>query len=282
MKHWLLCLLIAMALASGLCFSHLRPSTSALEALVARRDAVPLVSDSLTPVVVELFTSEGCSSCPPADALLQQLEQASPVPGAALIVLSEHVDYWNYIGWADPFSAPAYSARQQSYAQAFERRRGRGAVYTPQMIVDGQFEFVGNQSQQARAAIAQALALPKAHITITPVKSLEPTAMKFQLRITDLPPLAPLEQTEVLLAITESNLTSSVMRGENSGRKLRHTAVTRSLRVLTQFAGTQKSIETDAIVNLANDWQRSNLRLIALVQERNQRRILGAASLKLN
>jgi hypothetical protein len=113
------------------------------------------------PVMVELFTSEGCSSCPPADLLLQKLERGQLVPGVTVIGLSEHVDYWNHLGWADPFSSAQMTARQQDYAARF---RSKGA-YTPQMVVDGVEEFVGSDGAQARRAIAVAAQRTKLEVT---------------------------------------------------------------------------------------------------------------------
>lgn len=281
MKLFGLLLLTAVLLVLGMYFYRLRAAPNAQPAFIAVAAATPATAPT-RPVVIELFTSEGCSSCPPADALLQQLDHSSPVPGAELIVLSEHVDYWNYIGWTDPFSAPMFSARQQEYAQALERRGARGDVYTPQMIVDGQFEFVGSHLNLARAAIARALATPKARVQLTLAESPRPTELRLVLHISDLPPLAPTDRAEVLLAVTETNLASRVTRGENAGHKLPHTAVTRSLRVLTQFTEISKSFETTAVVPLVSAWKRPNLRVIAFVQEQVHRRILGAAALKLN
>src|SRR5437763_5818210 len=113
------------------------------------------------PVVVELFTSEGCSSCPAADAALKELDQKQPVDGANILALGLHVDYWNYLGWADPFSSAQFSARQQTYSDAF----GGDRVYTPQLVVDGSRELLGSSSR-ALGAIRDAARQPKASLAL--------------------------------------------------------------------------------------------------------------------
>src|SRR5215831_12264928 len=116
-----------------------------------------------TPVLVELFTSEGCSSCPPADQVLTQLDRQQPVAGVEIIAMSEHVDYWDSLGWKDPFSASTFTDRQNAYAGAL----GISGIYTPQMIVDGEHEFIGNEVSDAVEAVAGSARTPKTPIAIS-------------------------------------------------------------------------------------------------------------------
>ncbi len=228
------------------------------------------------PVIVELFTSEGCSSCPPADAVLAELDAAQPVAGAEIIALSEHVDYWNYIGWADPFSSAAFSARQESYAGAMRNER----IYTPQMIVDGQVEFVGSNAAKAREAIARAARMPKAEVRLSPRSPAEAggLAIAFEIRVREVPTVNAGDFAEVLFAVTERDLSSNVSRGENAGRRLAHAAVVRELRALGRIDPVSKSFTGETTIALPDDWTRENLRAVVFVQERAHRRILGAAA----
>jgi hypothetical protein len=170
-------------------------------------------------VLVELFTSEGCSSCPPADALLERLDRSQPIPGAQIVVLSEHVDYWNHIGWADPYSSPAFSARQEQYARRF-RTQG---PYTPQMVVDGRSEFVGSDARTAESAIRSATKRPKAAIRITEDGGSA---------IIDVGPLpaGTARKAAVFAAYAADSGTQDVLRGENKGRKLHHVAIVKELK----------------------------------------------------
>jgi hypothetical protein len=234
-----------------------------------------------SPVIVELFTSEGCSSCPPADAVLERLQQTQPVAGAEVIALSEHVDYWNYIGWSDPFSSAAFSARQGTYAQAFGQQ---DRVYTPQMIVDGQAEFNGSAMNKAIEAIAKASRSPKADVRIAiPETNTQKDDQKVRLNISvkNLPPVDRGDVAEVIFALTEDKLSSNVTRGENSGRKLAHTAVVREMRALGRVDPATKTFDSEKTMAIADGWKRDDLRVVVFVQERVQRRVLGAAVLNL-
>jgi hypothetical protein len=233
-------------------------------ALVPARRAVPVPGGSRVPVIVELFTSEGCSSCPAADAALRELEKAQPVPDVEVIALGEHVDYWNRLGWKDSFSDPAYTARQRQYATGF----GTGS-YTPQAVVNGRYELVGSRTADLAVAVAKAAKAPQAAVTVTLAGS---TAT---VRVSRLPPGTP--ATEVLLALTESGLTSQIGRGENAGLLLHHAAVVRQLLPLGRV-GADGTFVANPALKPAADWKRPNLRAVVLVQEVASRRIVGAAT----
>ena len=144
-----------------------RIAAAAALAACASFSPVQAASSSTTPVIVELFTSEGCSSCPPADTLLSRYVKNSPVPGVEIIALGEHVDYWNHNGWADPFSSVQFSQRQSDYSHAFRL----DSVYTPQIIVDGRAQLVGSDGDAAEAAIRRAARLPHAAVSVAQAAS---------------------------------------------------------------------------------------------------------------
>ena len=224
------------------------------------------------PVVVELFTSEGCSSCPPADALLQKFDQQS-FPGARLIVLSEHVDYWNHIGWKDPYSAAAFSDRQSAYGNHLRLE----SVYTPQMVVDGADEFVGSNSSDAQKVFEKAALRAKIPVKISGLR-LEGSLLKAQVE-TGAPP-ADLHRADVVVAVALDRAESQVNAGENAGHRLTHVAVVRAL-VKAGSVGAAQSFSKEISVPLDNDIATSDLRVIAFVQEPGPGRIRGAALEKL-
>jgi hypothetical protein len=173
------------------------------------------------PVLVELFTSEGCSDCPPADDLLGQLDTQQFVPGAQAIVLSEHVTYWNHEGWRDPFSLDQVDVRQQQYARQFLLND----VYTPQMVVDGAQQFVGNDPVKLNHAVAQAASTPKLPVTIDGAHQAADGSIIFAVH-------ADGPKATLVAAIAEDATSSRVVHGENAGRTLHHVAV---VRVLKEF-----------------------------------------------
>lgn len=231
-------------------------------------------ADSTPAVLVELFTSEGCSSCPPADKLLAELDRDQRIPGITVIALSQHVDYWNRLGWRDPFSSAEFSRRQMAYAQAL----GIKDFYTPQMIVDGRTEFVGSHRATALEAIARAAHSPKATITLA-IKPSTPDTAKLTIQIENVPADSPNDKADVMLAVAESALKSKVNRGENSGRELAHSSVTRRLTRVAALDGT--TFQGESGVRLDPTWKRQNTKIVVFVQERASRHVLGAASINL-
>jgi hypothetical protein len=235
--------------------------------------------DRRVPVIVELFTSEGCSSCPPADALLSRLERSQPVAGAQIIALEEHVDYWNHLGWVDPFSSPVYRVRQNDYAQHFSIDN----VFTPQMVVNGQAQFTGNDGPRALQEIGRAAQIPSMQVDLrTTVNPGDPALLDLFVQVTNLK-MGKARGANVYLAVTENELVSNVQRGENSGRQLRHAAVVRSFGVIGKIQPT--AANAGQIVNtlrLPAEWRRENLRAVVFVQEKDASKITGAATIQLH
>lgn len=257
-----------------------RAQSAEAPAREAKRDAgEPRADGARAPVVVELFTSEGCSSCPPADALLARIDETQPVEGAQVIALAHHVDYWNNLGWSDPFSSRESSDRQGVYAQAF----GRDGVYTPQMVVDGRAEFAGGNGDRAFEAIRGAAREPKTEVILARAESQPSTeaSPRLSVRVDKFPKLSEGDTLTVLIGVTESGLASDVSRGENAGSRLKHACVVRSLNEVGAFGDGGKGFTVEATVEVKKDWRRENLRAVALLQERASKRIVGAASLKL-
>jgi hypothetical protein len=208
-------------------------------------------------VLVELFTSEGCSSCPPADALLERLD-AQPFDGVQIIALSEHVDYWNHQGWSDPYSSAAFSARQEEYA----RRFGTGGPYTPEMVVDGRWEFVGSDAQKAESAIRSAAGPPKLAISIADEDG------RSVVEVSPLPQ-GTRGKAGVFVAHVADSGFQNVLGGENKGRRLKHVAIVKDLKRVGTVDG-RSGFKTQIPAG-------AGARLIVFAQASGNGPILGAA-----
>ena len=214
--------------------------------------------------VVELFTSQGCSSCPPADQTLQAIAEVASKSQLPVYVLSFHVDYWNRLGWTDPYSDAAYSQRQRAYAAA----AGSDGVYTPQMIVNGSTEFNGSDRKKANKAITSSLSRPSlVNVKVAVQRDQAQHSLRIQYE------LSGNTRGGVLnLAAVQTPKPNAVPRGENSGRDLSHVNVVRAFETIKpqQRAGTAEIV-------VPSDVDLSNLSLIAYVQNPETSAILGAA-----
>ena len=223
--------------------------TTALGACLSATAAAP----GRAPVLVELFTSEGCSSCPPADQVLAALDPQA-------IVLGEHVDYWDHQGWRDPFSSHANTLRQESYAHRF----GSEGPYTPQMVIDGAVEFNGSDGRRALEEIGRARDREKVAVHLARVAGGLEIALDSARRTAD-----------VMLALALESGASQVAAGENKGRNLRHVAILRSLRkvgTVKQGASFHQTVDLPADAAAA--------RVIVFVQDGDLGRVSGAALLE--
>ena len=249
--------------------SHLRLANAICLSVLCCPSFSQNANSNRTPVIVELFTSEGCSSCPPADALLAKLDRDQPFQGVDLIVLGEHVDYWDNLGWHDRFSSHRFTERQGEYSA----RLGVDGVYTPQMIVDGTDQFVGNDAAHASRSIQRAAQSEKIHLVLThPVvadlsisSSLSSVGL---LRTSE-------DQSDIYVGLIDATDTTDVRNGENGGRRLQHAGVVR----IMQRIGTLKDLGQGQLpfrLQAPSNVNLSNMRVVAFVQQKDQRAILGA------
>ena len=244
------------------------------------------------PVVVELFTSQGCSSCPPADRLLSRLKRDSRLAGA-VIPLAFHVDYWNHQGWSDPFSSSLWSQRQEGYAHAFRSNR----VYTPQLVVNGRTECVGSSEIEVMRRIHEALAAAPAGVVSLAGPG---TAGGGEARLTVTARLlrpVPGPSVDVWVALTESGLTTAVGAGENATATLHDDQVVRrlvkafSLPSTAAAAGTAgangaagangtggEARSAEGTLPIDARWNRAALDVVAFLQDPQSLAIYGAAS----
>ncbi len=245
----------AVLLGTILCFAVTTPS----------RAFAQESTESTSPVVVELFTSQGCSSCPPADQLLVGLNDIAAKHQLPIYCLSFHVDYWNSLGWRDPYSAKQFTERQRQYAAAFQS----GRVYTPQMIVNGETEFVGSRAKQAREVIESALAATTtATIDLKASYAEADRAATIDFSVAGRPPSSVMN-----VAIVQRTAHNEIPRGENAGRELAHVQVVRAFKTvpLQTNSGT---VRLDIPAGLSTQ----DLRVVAYVQDARSLEMLGANS----
>ena len=225
---------------------------------------------STTPVLIELFTSEGCSSCPPADALLQKMDALQPIPGTQLIVLSEHVDYWNHDGWTDPFSSASITDRQSAYVRAL----GLKSPFTPQFLVDGTEELETHDTEQIVQLLRKAASAPKVPMRLASV-TFEPGNPAIIQGHIESDVNSGKHKADVYVAIARDHAESQVLRGENNGRHLSHVAVVSEFTKVGKLE-PGKSFGQDFRVKLKLPGPSpTSLRVVAFAQESGPGKVVG-------
>jgi hypothetical protein len=248
-------------------------SAQAAQAQSSQAEAKPAAAanSDARPILVELFTSEGCSSCPPADALVEKMDKLQPVQGAQLIVLSEHVDYWDHEGWKDANSSPALTVRQSDYVRVLQLK----SAYTPQVIVDGSLEMRANNAEQVRKILEDDLSAPKIPVRIGEVSVDLNNPALLHARI-EADGESAKHNADVYVAITLDHVESQVLHGENGGRHLTHVAVVEQITKVGKLQKGKSFAET-AQLKLKPGTNPANLRIVAFVQESGPGKVLGAA-----
>jgi hypothetical protein len=221
------------------------------------------------PVLVELFTSEGCSSCPPADALLGELDRRQPLEGAEIIVLSEHVDYWDQGGWHDRFSSAQMTERQKAYGDFFKL----DDVYTPQMVVNGAAQMNGTDARAVATALEQAKASQPLALEITNV-AVQGSSVRFALRNG---PEMP-GTFDVYAALVDPEDTTEVGGGENRGRRLEHVGVVRKLALVGSAWRTRELGKMPFVVQAPGRTTPNGMRLVVFVQTKQIGPVRGAGA----
>ncbi len=209
--------------------------------------------------IVELFTSEGCSSCPPADKLISKLESENKT----VYVLSYHVDYWDRLGWKDPFSQSDFTERQRKYAEQFNLQ----SIYTPQVVINGAEEFVGSDAQRLHTALSQAKSLDTMNIQIER-KDLTTLTLTY-ISKTTVPAL-------MQIALVQPQATTEVKRGENKGRTLQHVNVVLQLTTINTVAAS-----TPIEIKIPMELQATAFKAIIFLQAKKGNRITAASSVQL-
>jgi len=227
---------------------------------------------SPAPVLLELFTSEGCSSCPPADNFVRSVDAKQPFPGVQLIVLSEHVDYWDQDGWKDPFSSHSFTDRQTEYVHALRL----DTPYTPQIIVNGTTILKGNPQQIAQI-FAKAADAPKVLVRIASVTvGTPPDVVRAHI---DVDGSAAAHSADIFVAVALDHAESQVLKGENSGKRLAYVAVVEEIKKVGKL-NKGKNFSEDVELKLKSAPDPKNLRLVAFAQEPGPGEVLGAAMAK--
>ena len=250
-----------------LCLSIL-PRVFAQDPVAATRQLPPNTSRTSVPVLVELFTSEGCSSCPPADILLQRLDDNQPIPGTQLIVLSEHVTYWDQEGWKDPNSSSAFTYRQSVYAL------GVREPYTPQFVVDGSQSVSLEKVKSLEQALNKAKGNAKIPVRIrnVTVDPSGPATLHAHIEADN----TDQHNAEIYLAVALNHVESQVLRGENGGRHLVHVAVVQQLNKVRKLPKGKSFAQDVQVKPKANEDPRS-IRVVVFAQEPGQGKLIGAA-----
>jgi hypothetical protein len=234
----------------------------------------PRAPSPAVPVLVELFTSEGCSSCPPADVILERLDDSQPVPGAQLIVLSEHVTYWDQEGWKDPNSSALFTYRQSAY----ETSLGEKEPFTPQFVIDGSQSVNLQNPRDLEDALNKAKGNAKIPVRISriAVDPSNPAMLHVHIEADTNPDR---HNADVYLAVALNRVESQVLRGENGGKRLVHVAVVQQLNKVGKLQ-KGKSFAQDVEVKLKPNEDLKSIRLVAFAQETSQGKLVGASMQK--